>query len=79
MKKNIILLAFLIGISFSLSAQAPPPPPSTGNDGGKNGFVGGSEGPAAPVGNGTYILLVLVAAYAGRKGYLMCSDADEEL
>ena len=68
MKKNIILLAFLIVISFSLSAQAPPPPPSSGNDDGKNGFVGGSDG-GAPIGNGTFILLTLAAVYAGRKVY----------
>jgi hypothetical protein len=70
MKKNIILLALLIAISFSLSAQAPPLPPSSGNDAGKNGFVGGSGGePGAPIGNGTIILLTLAVAYAGRKGY----------
>ena len=71
MKKNIFLLAFLIAISFSLSAQAPPPPPSSGDNGVKNGFVGGSEGNGAPVGSGTFILLAFAAAYAGRKMYMV--------
>jgi hypothetical protein len=71
MKKILLLLAFLTLGSLSLMAQAPPAPPSTGNDGGKNGFVGGSEGPGAPIGNGTYILLVLAAAYTSRKVYVM--------
>ena len=66
MKKIIILLAFIVPGSLTLMAQAPPSPPSTGNNDGHNGFVGGSEG-GAPVGNGTFILLALAAAYAGRK------------
>ncbi len=50
-----------------LRAQAPPSPPATGNNGGTNGVVGGSNG--APIGNGTFILLALASAYAGRKVY----------
>ena len=71
MKKILILLVMLTLGNLTLMAQAPPAPPSTGSDGGKNGFVGGSEGPGAPIGNGTYILLVLAAAYTSRKVYVM--------
>jgi hypothetical protein len=70
MKRIIILLAFLTIGSLSLLAQAPPPPPGTGNNGGSNGFVGGTNG-GAPMGNGTFILLTLAAAYAGRKVYII--------
>jgi hypothetical protein len=71
MKKILILLAFLTIGSLTLMAQAPPAPPASGNNDGKNGFVGGSEGPGAPIGNGTYILLILAAAYSSRKVYVM--------
>ena len=33
---------------------------------GSNGYVGGTSG-GAPAGNGTFLLLALAAAYAGRK------------
>lgn len=70
MKKIIILLAFLTLGSLTILAQAPPPtPPTTANSGGSNGTVGGTNG-GAPIGNGTFILLALAAAYAGRKVYV---------
>ncbi len=70
MKKIIILLAFLTLGSLTLSAQAPPPtPPATANSSGSNGTVGGTNG-GTPIGNGTFILLALAAAYAGRKVYV---------
>ncbi len=70
MKKLIIILAFLTIGSLTLLAQAPPPnPPATANSGGSNGAVGGTGG--APIGNGTFILFALAAAYAGRKVYVV--------
>ncbi len=67
MKKLLILIImFTIGAA-TLNAQGPPAPPATANSGGSNGFVGGTGG--APIGNGTFILLTLAAAYAGRKVY----------
>jgi hypothetical protein len=70
MKKILILLIMItIGVA-TLKAQGPPPnPPSSANSGGSNGYVGGTGG--APVGNGTFILLALAAAYAGRKVYVV--------
>jgi hypothetical protein len=71
MKKNILLLAFLTLGSLNLLAQGPPAnPPSSANNGGTNGYVGGTNG-GAPIGNGTFIMLALAAAYAGRKVYVM--------
>jgi hypothetical protein len=77
MKRILILLTFLTIGSFTLMAQAPPPaPPATGNNGGTNGFVGGTNGPSSgPIGNGTFILLALAAAYAGRKVYSANPDS----
>jgi hypothetical protein len=71
MKKILILLLMLtIGVA-TLKAQGPPPtPPSSANNGNpSNGPVGGTGG--APIGNGTFILLTLAAAYAGRKVYVV--------
>ena len=77
MKRILILLAFLAIGSFTLLAQGPPPvPPATGNNGGTNGFVGGTGG--APIGNGTLILLTLAAAYAGRKVYTAKAAGTQE-
>ena len=71
MKKIIILLAFMTIGSLNLKAQGPPPsPPATGDNGGSNGYVGGTSG-GAPIGNGTFILLTLAAAYTSRKVYVM--------
>jgi hypothetical protein len=69
MKKILLLLAFLTLGSIRLLAQAPPPPPASGSSNGTNGIVGGSEGPGTPVGNGTFILVILAAVYTGRKVY----------
>ncbi len=76
MKRILILLTFLTIGSFTLPAQPPPPPPS-GNNGGTNGFVGGSAS-GAPVGNGTFILLTLAVAYAGRKIYIVKATETRE-
>ena len=54
---------------LSLGAESqPPPPPSNPSTTGGNAPVGSSS---APTGNGTLILFVLAAAYAGRKVYLL--------
>ncbi len=74
MKRIIVLLAFIVLGNLTLIAQAPPSPPSTGNNSGSNGFVGGSEGGSAPIGNGTFILMALAAIYAGRKVYVVQVD-----
>jgi hypothetical protein len=69
--KELLILLFMITIyTATLNAQGPPPvPPSTANNGGTNGAVGGTNG--SPIGNGTFILLTLAVAYAGRKVYVV--------
>jgi hypothetical protein len=70
MKKLLILLIMITAGAATLHSQGPPPvPPSSANNGGTNGFVGGTGG--APLGNGTFILLVLAAGYAGHKVYTL--------
>ena len=77
MKKILILITILTLGAATLNAQGPPPvPPSSANNGETNGFVGGTGG--APIGNGTFILLTLAAAYAGRKVYSVKVAGNQE-
>ncbi len=62
--KHILLsLSFILLTSTAMLAQGPPDPPEDPGDGG--GPVGGG----APIGSGIGILLILGAAYGGRKLY----------
>ena len=62
----LFLLIFLA--TTQLQAQSPPHPNGGSAPTGSNTRVGSSS---APTGNGTLILFVLAAAYAGRKVYLL--------
>ena len=71
--KKILIYALLIAVftcSFlgSTQAQRPPHPNQTSTGGGVTGQRIG-EGGGAPIGSGSIILMVLAAAYAGRKTY----------
>ncbi len=62
------LLICFMAIAQSSLAQGPPPPPSgVGAKGSSTNHAPGESG--APVGNGTFILVALAAAYAGKKAY----------
>ncbi len=66
MKKIIVQIVIVIGLSLSsmaLLAQVPPPPP------GGHGESGNQPGGGAPIGGGLGILMALGAAYGGRKIY----------
>jgi len=78
MKKLMILIIMITIGTATLKAQGPPPvPPSSANNGNpSNGPVGGTGG--APIGNGTFILLTLAAAYAGRKVYMVKAAETQE-
>ena len=78
--KITFFAAFLILATTNLQAQAPPHPNSGGAPTGSNTRVGDTPSNGAPIGNGTMILFVLAAAYAGRKVYQMRSmQAEEQL
>ncbi len=63
--KTLTIVAFLMVAPLFIFAQ---PHPNGGNAPGVgNHPVGGS----APIGNGTLMLMVFAAAYAGRKVYQM--------
>ena len=67
MKKLIfpLLLAIFVSLGIAVSA-APPIPPSDPSSGG-----GGNPGPVgAPIDGGLGILLVMGAAYGGKKLYM---------
>lgn len=69
----MIIAAFLVTAPLLLLAQPHPNnnglPPGPGNT-----RVGGAT---APIGSGTFILLILAAAYAGRKVYVVRDAAEE--
>jgi hypothetical protein len=70
MKRNfkiLVIAALLITAPFVMMAQAPPHPNGGANPGSGNTKVG--DQPTAPIGNGTFILVTLALAYAGRKYY----------
>ena len=77
MKRKLIvslIAAFLLIAPIFIVAQAPPHPNNGGTAPGVNNKpVGGG----APVGDGTFILLTLAVAFAGRK-VLMLNTVQEE-
>ena len=75
MKKLIYIVSLAIGLSLPmvLSAQNPPHPNGGNNPSGDNNRVGAG----APIGNGTFILLALGLAYAGRKVYTFRKPVEE--
>lgn len=76
MKRNIktfLIAALLIIAPLFMFAQEPPLPGDTPPIGGE------MPGATAPVGNGTFILLTLAAAFAVRKTYALRKEkAGEE-
>jgi hypothetical protein len=69
--KTILIAAFLVTAPLFMLAQTPPLPdtPQEGTE------VGAPAG--APIGNGTFILITLAAAYALRKGYEVRTEKEE--
>ena len=71
--KILIITAFMAIAPVILMAQTPPHPDDDPTKDPNSTTVGGGPPAGAPVGNGTFILLTLAAAYAGRKVYVMQS------
>jgi hypothetical protein len=71
--KHIFKITFFATFLFMATTQlqAQPPHPNSGGapTTGSNTRVGDAPANGAPVGNGTIILFMLAAAYAGRKVY----------
>lgn len=67
MKKTFVILSIFLVLVFSIPAfsQGPPPPNGGNNPGGGNTPVGNG----APIGGGLGIMLLLGAAYGGKKIY----------
>ncbi len=77
MKRNIkifVIAAFLVTAPLLMFAQPHPNGGNAPNVGGTNNPVG----PSAPIGNGTFLLLTLSMAYAGRKVYEMRANPSGE-
>jgi len=75
MKKLFYQLILTLSLIFSASiicAQVPPPPPSEHGSGGNLPSGGG-----APLTGGLGILLILGAAYGGRKIYKALKDQEQ--
>ena len=71
-----LTLALLINIHTVSKAQPPTPPPLPPAAG--HGNAGNTPAGGAPIGNGTYILLTLAAAYAFRKVYVWRKETAKE-
>lgn len=68
MKKAFIYSVLILAIAFT-SLDTVMAQPHPGEQSGNGTVEGGRIGAGAPVGNGTFILLTLAMAYAGRKMY----------
>ena len=75
--KILIITAFMAMAPVILMAQTPPHPNDDPTKDPNSTTVGGSKPAGAPVGNGTFILLTLAVAYAGRKVYVMQKSAEQ--
>jgi hypothetical protein len=76
MKKAFIYIVLILAIAFaSLGTLSAQPHPGEQEGG---GVTGGRIGQGAPVGNGSFILLTLAMAYAGRKLYQGRTAEEEE-
>ncbi len=74
-KKIVLSLVFVFVASVSSSfAQGPGNPPGGGPGGGAPPVGGG-----APIGGGTVMLLILGAAYGGKKVFNLFSKSEEDL
>ena len=77
MKRNfkvMAIAAFLIITPLFMFAQ---PHPNGGNNPNGGGTTNAPVGPSAPVGNGTFILVAMALAYAGRKVYILPSPEEK--
>ena len=67
----LVLTSATILSDHAIAGTPPPPPPGTATTGGGHGS-GGNKGPSeAPVGNGIGLLMLLGAAYAGGRIYML--------
>jgi hypothetical protein len=75
MKKlySLILITVFLMLSLGGISQPPPPPSNPSTTPAGNAPVGQAN---APIGNGTLILLLLAAAYGGRKVYVLHSQPE---
>ena len=77
MKKTVKIFVFSVLLfcctTVSQSIQAQPHPPTDKGMGNNQ-----ATGAAAPVGNGTFLLLTLAMAYAGRKVYKIRANPSVE-
>lgn len=77
MKRNFkifLIAALLTTAPFIMVAQTPPHPNNGTGPNGNNHAVGSG----APIENGSFILLTLAIAYAGRKLYEMRTKKEEK-
>ena len=75
--KILTVTALLAMAPIILMAQTPPHPDDDPTKDPNSTTVGGGPPAGAPVGNGTFILLTLAVAYAGRKVYVMQKSAEQ--
>jgi hypothetical protein len=77
MKKALIYTFLILALAFA-SANTVMAQPHPNQQSGDGSVSGQRLGEGAPVGNGTFILLTLAMAYAGRKWYTGNKTITEE-
>ncbi len=75
--KILLIATLMITAPIFTFAQAPPLPGEKADNKPLNGNEVGGAPASAPIGNGTFILLTLAAAYGIRKVYVFRNTAEE--
>ncbi len=74
-KQIVLSIVFVFAVSFAFAQTKDPGDPPGGGPGGGDPPVGGG----APIGGGTVMLLVLGAAYGGKKLFSLVSESGETM
>ena len=78
MKKALLYTFLILALAFASANTVMAQPHPNKQNGSSTGLGGQRLGEGAPVGNGTFILLTLAMAYAGRKWYTGNKTVTEE-
>lgn len=73
-KKSLLIMMFIIGVTISNNINAQPVPPGPGSNGGTSTPMGGS----APLDGGLGLLIALGIGFGAKKMYTLKSEKKAE-